>query len=271
MVFEGNAGFIGAGKMGGALIEGIVNSNLLPASRITAFDVAKNLTSDLAGRIGINAAGSAEEVVENSDIVFICVKPDQFQSVAGAIRAAWPERSPALVTIMAGVRISRIRELLELSPPVVRVMPNVACLISQGVAGVAFDPEAPDEVNDFVFEIFEALGGAVRVAEEKLDAVTAIGGSGPAYFFMFIEALMDAGVKLGLPRDSAEKLAIRTAVGSCMLAEQSGASMAELRARVSSPGGTTVAATAVLESAGFRGIVIEAVEAACERSVELGS
>jgi pyrroline-5-carboxylate reductase len=141
-------------------------------------------------------------------------------------------------------------------------MPNVACLIRKGVSGVAVEAGVADATAKFVTDLFEALGGAVLVAESKLDAVTALSGSGPAYVFMFIEALADAGVKLGLDRATSEKLASKTVSGAAAMAEGSAENTLSLRAKVSSPGGTTVAATTKLESGGFRGIVIEAVEAA---------
>ncbi len=270
MSFEGKAGFIGAGKMGGILIEGLGSGSLLAPDRIFVFDVDTARTKDLKDRFGVGVKGSLEEIVKESDIVFLCVKPDQIAGIAEPIRKAWPARKPVFVSIMAGVKTSRVRELLGERVSVIRAMPNVACLIRQGVSGVAADATAPDAVNGFAYDLFGVLGGAVWVAEEKLDAVTALSGSGPAYVFMFIEALADAGLKVGLDRKSAEKLAVRTVSGAAMMAEQTGLDTLELRARVSSPGGTTVAATSKLESAGFRGMVIEAVEAAYQRAIELG-
>jgi pyrroline-5-carboxylate reductase len=271
MAFKGMVGFVGAGKMGGALIEGIIGSGLLDADSISVFDADAARMEELSKRLKVKAAGTAREAVERSDAVFICVKPDQFGAVAGEIKAGWNARKPAVVSVMAGVRAARISEALGASVSVARAMPNVACLIRRGVSGVALDPNAPQAVNDFVFNVFEALGGAVKVAETKLDAVTALSGSGPAYVFMFIEALADAGVKMGLDRAVSEKLAVLTVAGAAAMAEQPGANTLQLRASVSSPGGTTVAATAALERAGFRGVVIDAVEKAKERAVELGS
>ncbi|HOX27675.1 MAG TPA: pyrroline-5-carboxylate reductase [bacterium] len=269
MSFNGAAGFIGVGKMGGILVEGIVESGLLPGGDVAVFDIDSARVRALNEKFGVRQAGTIGDVVSASDIVFLCVKPDQFAGIAEQLRDAWSARKPSFVSIMAGVKASRIRGLLELEAPVIRVMPNVACLVRQGVAGIAEDPAAPAEINAFVKTIFDLLGGSVIVAESKLDAVTAISGSGPAYVFMFIEALADAGVKLGLDRASAEKLAVRTVAGSAVMAEQTGLNTLELRARVSSPGGTTVAATSRLESGGFRGLVIEAAEAAYKRSVDL--
>jgi pyrroline-5-carboxylate reductase len=269
MGFSGTAGFIGVGKMGGILAEGAIGAELLSRDQVLIYDADAVRASELSAALGVAAAPSVEKVVEVSDMVFIGVKPDQFPGISGAVKSAWSARKPALVSIMAGVRVERIKKLLGTDAPVIRVMPNVACLIRQGVAGVAVDPAASGDINRFVIDLFEALGGAVVVAEGKLDAVTALSGSGPAYVFMFIEALADAGVKFGLDRASALRLAVRTVAGAALMVERTGDSTLDLRARVSSPGGTTVAATSKLESSGFRGAVIEAVEAAYKRSLEL--
>ncbi|MFA6449119.1 MAG: pyrroline-5-carboxylate reductase [bacterium] len=270
MSFDGKVGFIGAGKMGASIIEGLAQGGLLAAESISIYDVDSGRTAELNAKLKVKTTGSLEDLVNQADIVFVCVKPDQFSGIAGAIKSAWPARKPTIVSIMAGVKTSRIKELIGPETPVIRVMPNVACLIRKGATGVSADKSAPDAANKFVYDLFEFLGGAVMVAEEKLDAVTALSGSGPAYVFMFIEALTDAGVKFGLDRASAKKLAVKTVAGAALMAEQTDADTLELRARVSSPGGTTVAATSKLETGGFRGIVIDAVEAAYRRSVELG-
>lgn len=269
MAFSGKAGFIGAGKMGASLIEGIVKGGLLAADKVLVSDIDGAKVEALAKELGVVPSDSPGATVGGADVVFIAVKPDQIAGIAAELKAAWPERKPVFVSIMAGVKTARIKDLIDVPAAVIRVMPNVACLIAQGVTGVAADKAAAREINEFVFNVFEKLGGAVWVAEEKLDAVTAVSGSGPAYVFMFIEALTDAGVKLGLDRKTAGRLAVRTVAGAALMAEQSDVDTLELRARVSSPGGTTVAATSKLETLGFRGAVIEAVEAAYKRSVEL--
>jgi len=271
MSFSGTAGFIGAGKMGGILAEAAISAKLLPSRRIVIHDVDTERMANLSETLGVKTQPSVEKLVECSDVVFLCIKPDQFPAIADAVRSSWGAKKPAFVSIMAGVKAGRIRELLAPEAPVIRVMPNVACQIREGVAGVAIDPSAPGEINEFVVGLFDTLGGAVPVTEEKLDAVTALSASGPAYVFMFIEALTDAGVKIGLDRTGAQRLAVRTVAGAALMVERTGSSTLELRATVSSPGGTTVAATTKLESSGFRGAIIEAVEAAYKRAIELGA
>jgi pyrroline-5-carboxylate reductase len=240
------------------------------ARNIHLYEAVAEKAAAMADLLGVNAVDSVEAAVKGSDVVFICVKPDQFSAAAAGIKSAWKGGKPCLVTIMAGVKTARVKELVSADAAVIRVMPNVACTISMGIAGVAADPSASHEINDFVFNLFEILGGAVWVPETKLDAVTAVNGSGPAYVFMFIEALTHAGVMVGLDRVTAEKLAVQTVAGAAGMVEKTDFDTLQLRAQVSSPGGTTVAATTVLERAGFRAAVIDAVTAAWKRAVELG-
>ena len=264
------AGFLGAGKMGGILIEGAVRSGMADAGSILFYEPYDERARKIASKTGTSRAQSADDVMLNSDLVFICVKPDQFPVVAEKVRGAWEKHRPCLASIMAGVKTGRIRELISNEAQVIRVMPNVACTVKQGMAGIARAQGAKEESNSFVFGLFEELGGAVWTPEEKLDAVTAMSGSGPAYVFMFIEAFADAGVKAGLDRATAEKLAVRTVAGAAAMVEQTEFDTLQLRAQVSSPGGTTVAGTSALEKNGFRSAVIEGVEAAWKRSLELG-
>lgn len=270
MSFKGKAGFAGAGKMGGILIEALAKSGMLPPENVIVYDIDGARLDELCGKTGASAAASVAELTAGCDVLFLCVKPDQFPKTGEKIAAAWGHKRPVIVSIMAGVKTAFIRKKVDAAAPVIRVMPNVAALVGRGAAGVAKDDAAPDEVNKFVFELFEKLGGAVWAPEKKMDAVTALSGSGPAYIFMFIEALTDAGVRLGLDRATAEKLAVRTVAGGAAMVDETNFDTLELRAQVSSPGGTTVAATSELERLGFRSAIIEAVKAAYERSVELG-
>jgi len=264
------AGFLGAGKMGNILIEGVVKSGIADAGSILLYEQVAERAKEVSSRLGVKAVESAGEVIEGSDLVFICVKPDQFKNLAGDIREKWAGNRPCIVTIMAGVKTARVRELISGEANVIRVMPNVACTVRRGIAGIARDYGAPEEMNEFVYSLFEELGGAVWVPEEKMDAVTAMSGSGPAYVFMFLEAFTDAGVKIGLDRATSEKLAVRTVAGAAAMLEESGFDTLQLRAQVSSPGGTTVAGTRALEKKGLRSAIMEAVEAAWKRSIELG-
>lgn len=262
-------GILGTGKMGGILARGIVDSGLCRPDRVVIFDVLRETAEKLAGDMGAGVAKSAQQLVERCDVVFLCVKPQQFAQTAAQIRSAFRDEKCA-VSIMAGVKSQVISEALG-GAPVVRVMPNVACLVAHGASAVARDSNAPEDVLKFAFNLFASLGTAVWVNESQMDAVTALSGSGPAYVFMFLEALADAGVSVGLDRATSLELALETVIGAATMAREHDLSLCDLRAQVSSPDGTTVAATGVLERRGFRAAVIDAVRAARDRGRELGA
>jgi pyrroline-5-carboxylate reductase len=262
-------GFLGAGKMGGILLRGMLRAGLAEPARVMVFDVYRDAAQACAKETGVAAVDTARKLVTGSDVVFLCVKPQQFVQAAVEVKTAF-KAGKCAVSIMAGVPSAKIQEALGGKAHVVRVMPNIPCLVGQGAAAVARDTDAPQEIKDFAFRLFDSLGASVWVDEKQMDAVTALSGSGPAYVFMFLEALADAGVTAGLDRATSEKLALQTVLGSAAMAAQSEHSLCALRAQVSSPAGTTVAATGVLESRGFRGAVIDAVTAAWKRSIELG-
>lgn len=270
MAKEFKTGFIGAGKMGSIIIEGILESGLCSAANLSFFEISDERAGEISAKNKITRCASISELVGSSEVVFLCVKPDQFAGIAEEISSAAKEDKTCLVSIMAGVGTEKIKKLIAKDLPVVRVMPNVACVVKKGVAGVAADAKATTEQNEYVYEIFRELGGAVRVLESKMNAVTALSGSGPAYVFMLIEALADAGVKIGLDRGSAVDLAARTVSGAAEMVLQTESNTLDLRAQVTSPGGTTAAGTAVLEKSAFRSALIEAVEAAWKRAIELG-
>lgn len=262
-------GFLGTGKMGGIIIEGMIAARLCAPGAVVVYDVDSAASKKLSERTGVSVAPGLKELSAECEVLFLCVKPQQFISAAEDIKK-YVQGGLNVVSIMAGVKSGAIREALGGKVKALRVMPNVACLVGQGMAALARDTDAADDVKSFVFGLFESLGGAVWVDEKQMDAVTALSGSGPAYVFMMIEAMTDAGVSVGLDRATSQKLATQTVLGSAEMAKRSEFSLCELRAQVSSPAGTTVAATAVLERSGFRAAVIDAVIAARDRSRELG-
>ncbi|MEW6202802.1 MAG: pyrroline-5-carboxylate reductase [bacterium] len=262
---ELKVGFIGVGKMGSCLVKGAVGYGAVAADMVWVYDVDGGKVKILSESLGVHAAKDIPEVGRRSDVVFLAVKPDQFPGAAKELREVM-SRSKSVVSIMAGVEIARIAGALGGKCAVVRVMPNVASRIREGIAAIACGSGVSLEVYRFVNNLFGALGGVVEVEEKKMDAVTALSGSGPAYVFMMMEALVDAGVMVGLDRQTATKLAVRTVVGAGRLAEETGLEPSELRAEVSSPGGTTVEAVAVLERRGFRSALMDAVAAAWAKS-----
>ncbi len=259
-------GFIGAGNMAEALARGVVAAGVLPAGRIVAADPD-------AARREIFAALGAEATEANAaaaacDLVCLAVKPQVLEAVLSDLAS---ELNPdaLLVSIAAGVRTSRIARRVPETVRIVRVMPNTPMLAGKGAAGVAPGPRATDDDVAAVARLFRAAGTAWVVDEMLLDAVTALSGSGPAYCFRFVEALAEAGLAVGLPRELAVALARQTFIGAGRLLEETGETAADLRAKVTSKGGTTAAGLAAMEAAGLSDAVRAGVRAARERSVAL--
>lgn len=263
---------LGAGNIGEALISGLVASGVDPKS-IIATNRSLDRCEQLKSRYGVRTTTDNTEAAHAADVVFLCVKPAQMlgliEEVSGAIHSADDTR--VLVSMAAGISIAAMEEAASSAgAPIARVMANTPMLVGKGVLAVSYGRFVEDAQRDDVDKLLASAGVVVRVEEKQLDAVTAISGSGPAYFFYVAEALIDAGVALGLPRDLAEQLVCATAEGAgAMLA--GGASPVELRARVSSPAGTTARAIRELEESGLRGAFYRATEACARRSSELGS
>ena len=267
-------GFIGAGQMAQALASGISSAD--SSIKFEIADPSQASQDAFCQKISapIELRQNNAEIFPACDIVFLSIKPQYLNDAvdAKALQKALAKskESPLIVSIMAGVTIERIAEVTGLKR-IVRVMPNTPSLIKQGAAAIASSPEVTVEELKTVSKLMSAVGSVVTVSEELLDAVTGLSGSGPAYVFTFIEALIDGGVLKGLPRDIARQLAIQTVIGSAKLVEESGEHPAVLRDRVTSPGGTTIEALKVLEINDFRGTIIQAVESATRRSKELGT
>lgn len=259
---------LGAGNMGSALMKGIINAKLTPPKKIIACDVNLPRLQALAAEWKIRMANDLSAAVEVSEILLLCVKPQTLPSVLQSIKpVVRPEH--LVISIVAGVRIEYIQQMLGIKLGIVRTMPNIAATVDEGAAALAFGEHVTSEQQKIAKSIFEAVGEAVIVSEDQLDAVTGLSGSGPAYIYMVIEALIDGGVKMGLSRDISTKLAIQTVLGSAKLAKTSRLHPAILRDQVTTPGGTTINAIHELESHGIRAMLINAVVTATERSKEL--
>eukprot|EP00186_Timspurckia_oligopyrenoides_P005030 CAMPEP_0182441756 /NCGR_PEP_ID=MMETSP1172-20130603/763_1 /TAXON_ID=708627 /ORGANISM="Timspurckia oligopyrenoides, Strain CCMP3278" /LENGTH=282 /DNA_ID=CAMNT_0024636277 /DNA_START=80 /DNA_END=928 /DNA_ORIENTATION=+ len=264
-----SVGFLGGGMMAEALIRGMIHNDKLIVNQSWVSDINPARLS-IFSELGMNVTHDTSDVISNTKIVIIAVKPD---IVPVVLKAAENILTPdhVLISICAGVSL----ETLEVSTPsntkVIRVMPNTPCLVSETAAAYSLGSSCGSNEDAIVSEIFSAVGLARCVPEKLLDAVTGLSGSGPAYVFMFIEALADGGVLKGLPRDTARALAAQLVYGSAkMVLENPDLHVAELRNRVESPGGTTIAGTQALENGNFRATVIGAVSAAAEKSIELG-
>ncbi len=261
-------GFIGAGNMAGALLRGTVGRRLLPAESVWACDVLPEKLSTLSTELGIQTTTDALRLAANVRAIILAVKPQDLPAMLRLVAPA-VTADHLIISIAAGIRTDTIARLLPAPVRIVRVMPNTPALVGCGAAGVAAGPRATQADLDAALALFGAVGLALPVGEDQLDAVTALSGSGPAYVFRLIEVMAAAGADLGLERTTAARLALKTVLGSAILAEQSGEDPAILRQRVTSKGGTTAAALAVLEERGIAPMFQDALRAARDRSIEL--
>lgn len=261
-------GFIGWGAMAQAVSLGIVRQELTDRSQVMAADLVPEIL-EAAAREGLQTTASNRELVEWADIVVMAVKPQVVDPVIAQIAAFWQPQK-LLVSICAGVTISSYLRGLGADAKVVRVMPNTPCLIAQAATAYAGSEWCAEWELDLVHGIFAAVGQAThRVPEYLLNTVTGLSGSGPAYVYMLVQALSDAGVHGGLPRAVAQSLAAQTVVGAARMVQETGQHPAVLKEAVTSPAGTTIAGVRTLERLGFNSAIFEAVEAARVRSEEL--
>lgn len=262
-------GFIGAGNMAEAIIRGLLEAKLMTADRLIASDIVEAKRQQIHLRYGIQTVAEGRDVGMKASILVLAVKPQDMEAALKGI-AASVDQTKTIISVAAGITIAFIAERLPAKARIIRAMPNAPALVLAGAAGIAKGEYATAEDLQLAEAIFSAVGKAVVVEEKHLDAVTGLSGSGPAYVFLFVEALADAGVKVGLARDVARLLAAQTVLGAAKMVLESGRHPAELKDMVASPGGTTIAGLHALERGGLRGILIEAVEAATIRSRELG-
>lgn len=261
--------FIGGGNMSSALIGGLLARGVA-ARDLSVADPSVAQLERLRREFGLMATSDNVEAVRGSDLVVLAVKPQDMASAAGSIARELAGRRRIVVSVAAGIRIANLERWLGGGIPIVRTMPNRPALIGAGVTAAFAGAGVGHADRAAVERVLSAVGSLVWLDDEaQLDAVTALSGSGPAYFFLLIEALEDAGAALGLPRATARHLAVHTALGAGRMVADGSQSPATLREQVTSPGGTTAAALAVLERADVRGIFGEAVTAAARRSAEL--
>lgn len=260
-------GIIGIGKMGEALLSGVLQTGFLSEKDILGFDKNRKRLKSIEEEYQITAGNSAGETFENSRYVLVCVKPQNARDLLDEL--ADSSERPVLITIMAGVPSGLFTERIE-GLKVIRVMPNTPALVKSGITAISGLGNLKSGDSRFVKKIFQSVGDTVEVEEKDMDAVTAISGSGPAYVFRFIESLQEAGVLIGLNSELSIKLALKTVLGSVRLLEETGKSPSELTEQVSSPGGTTINALKTLEEHSFKAAIMSAVESAYKRSRELG-
>lgn len=265
---HGTLGFLGFGNMGGAIASGLVQNRAIMPSEVVVYDADPERVRAAAAS-GMASAASPQDLALRADILLLAVKPQQMDEALGSL-GGYLRPETLVISIAAGISIDHVRDRLGGASRVVRTMPNTPALVGAGATGVAMGPGCSEADREAVRAIFEAVGECVFIDEPLMDAVTAVSGCGPAYFFYMVECLTAAGVAAGLSEDAAGRLAAQTLYGAGRLLTSSREKPAELRARVTSKGGATEAALRTLRDDGFEGVVSRGVAAAAARSRELG-
>jgi pyrroline-5-carboxylate reductase len=261
--------FIGGGQMAFALAQGFIRGGLVPASRITICEPVAAQRERLERELCVTTVDTSRLALDTAKVVVLATKPQVMGTVLAEIAPAL-DRDALVLSIVAGITNATIEAALP-GIRVIRTMPNTPALVGAAATGIARGTHATDVDVALARTLFDSVGASVVVGESLLDAVTGLSGSGPAFVYLFIEALADGGVRSGLPRDAAMLLAVQTVLGSAQMVLETKRHPGELKDMVTSPGGTTIAGVHALERSAFRGAVIDAVKAATDRSAELGA
>ena len=254
--------------MGGALIGGMLHAKLTSPKRIVATRRSKEALEELRRKWGVHALEDNVKAAAKADVLILSIKPQMAVSVLNEIAPA-VRKSQLVISVMAGITTETINRKLKASCPVVRAMPNTPALVDAGATAIAAGAHAGEKDLRLAEAIFNSVGLTVTVPESSMDAVTGLSGSGPVYLFMVIEAMIDGGVKMGLPRATARKLAAQTVFGAAKLVLETGKHPAVLKDEVTTPGGTAINAIHVLEAKGLRSLLMDAIATATLRSQEL--
>ena len=261
-------GFIGGGAMCAAMIGGLLHKGLLKPEQITVNDVASSRLTLLQQQYAVKTTDSATKVAGESEILFLTVKPQVMATVLSNIGKVVPKKT-IVVSIAAGIKIATMEKYL-LGVPVIRVMPNTPVAVGEGMSAVARGTHADEKTAQLISEMFAAVGRSVVVEESMMDAVTGLSGSGPAFFFLMLDALSDAGVRVGFSRQNALLLSAQTMLGAAKMVLETGEHPGKLKDMVTSPGGTAITGVHMLETHSIRASLIEAVVAATARSRDMG-
>lgn len=260
-------GFLGAGAMGGAILSGAIKAGVLNPADVNLFDMSTAIT-DKYRAMGVNIVSSNEELGTSSDIVLLAVKP---QYAAPALKQLGKSvDGKAVISIMAGINVAKIRGMIDGDFRVLRLMPNTPALVNCGAFALDADTDLTSEEKEFAQKLFEACGIVEWMPEPLIDSACGLSGAGPAYIYLVIEALADGGVMKGLPRATAQKLAAQTVMGAAKMVLETGEHPGKLKDNVCSPGGNTIVGVKTLEEHGVRGAFIDTVDKAVERAKELG-
>lgn len=265
-----HVGFVGGGNMGEALIQGILSASLLKPNQIHVHDVIQERLFHLENHFEVVTHSNVATLAKSCRVIVLAVKP---HNVKDALDELSVQCTPAclIISIAAGITLATLVKGLPVGMPIIRVMPNTPALVLHGASALARGVGVSNEQMDLAMAIFRSVGKAIEVDEKLMDAVTGLSGSGPAYVLLLIEAMIDGGVLMGLPRPTARELAVQTFLGAAKMLQNNGKHPAELKDMITSPGGTTIRGLQVLEENSVRGALIGAVEAATRRSQELGS
>jgi pyrroline-5-carboxylate reductase len=260
-------GIIGLGNMGEAILKALLKSGLKKEALLCS-----EIKSDRANQIEaihkVKLSSSIEELVKKSKYIILAIKPQDSKKILNSI-AALIDENKIIISIMAGITISNITSSIGKPVKVVRTMPNICAKVGEGAIGITSNPLTEKEELDAVAALMSPLGKTIEVGEELMDAVTALGGSGPAFFLLFLESVIDAGVKMGITRDKSRVICTQVVKGTLKMLEEEGLHPTLMREMVTSPGGTTISGLAVMEESAFKGNIMRALEAAAKRAREL--
>lgn len=257
-------GIIGIGVMGKAILDGILQKNLLNPNEIALFDVSSEKLAEY-NKSSFGIFNNANELINNSEYVLLSIKPQQSLDLFNVVKF---NDYNVLISIMAGVRIETLKKRANANISISRIMPNTPCKIGQGISAICYE-NCTKEHKDFIKSLFATCGAIIEVEEKYFDAITSISGSGPAYVYMFIDGMIKGGIQGGLSYEESKKLAINTVIGASALALQSDESLETLTDMVCSKGGTTIEAVKIYKNEGLQSLIIKGIEACRNRSKEL--
>lgn len=265
---EKTIGFIGAGNMARAIISGIISSRTILPKNIIASSKTQETLDTVKDEFNINVSLNNEEVAGESDYLFLAVKPYMYELILNEIKNSLKEDT-VIIVIAAGISIASIKQSLGENQIVVKAMPNTPALVGEGMTAVSFDDKISEDIKEEILELFKSFGKVEELEEGLMDSFTAISGSSPAYVYIMIEAMADAGVLGGIARKKAYKMAAQAVLGAAKMVLDTEVHPGELKDNVCSPGGTTIEAVAKLEEKGFRNAIIEAMRVCQQKSEEL--
>lgn len=262
-------GFIGAGNMASAIIGGMVQSKFIAPQNIYISDHHEDKMESLKSKYNINVCRDNIELVEKCDVIVLAVKPHSYKPVIESIRE-YVKNNTLVITIAAGLNLNYVKSIFKKDIKIIRTMPNTPALVGEGMTAITSCPPAEKKDIDFVKAMFSSFGRVEEIDESLIDAFSSVSGASPAFVDMFIEAMADAAVLLGLPRDKSYKIAAQAVMGTAKMVIETGKHPGELKDMVCSPAGTTIEGVRVLENKGMRSAVIEAVIVSAEKSKDMG-